>query len=380
MTPTELLNQQLRKSKSNKIEERTWAKNLALEFCRDNPDFKNNSDSHARFHWNVIKMFFDSNEVPLSNAKNPLGRKVARRKNNQKALSREDCKRVLTNLNPREKAIALCMIQSGMGIGEILDKFNFMLPYVQERIQAGQERIRIDFPGRKNNPNPYFTYISKDAVQQLRLWLMEREKWVRERNLKLSPQAKKAIFISKTGKPITILKFEKRFNEQLMRRKIKTEAYGIVSHMLRKVFKTESSPPERSIDYRAVEFMLGHINGLQSIGGTYDKSPQIYEKAIEKEYQKLEPYINILSQKTVEEQGESQAEAIEELKAQNERLATRLDELSRPLGTLKDLEKLPISLDLEKTSLGTVIQLLRIDVMKGLKEEVQKLKEQSATK
>ena len=62
------------------------------------------------------------------------------------------------------------MISSGMGIKETLAIFNFMLDYIQARIRAGAERIKIEFQERKGNGFSYFTYISRDAIQQLRLW------------------------------------------------------------------------------------------------------------------------------------------------------------------------------------------------------------------
>ena len=40
---------------------------------------------------------------------------------------------------------------------------------------------------------------------------------------------------------------------------------------------------------------MGHINGIDAVGGDYDKSPEIHEEVFEKEYAKLEPFINIYS-------------------------------------------------------------------------------------
>ena len=35
------------------------------------------------------------------------------------------------------------------------------------------------------------------------------------------------------------------------------------------------------------------MNALDSMGGVYDRTPEIHEDVIEKEYAKLEPYVNI---------------------------------------------------------------------------------------
>jgi len=45
------------------------------------------------------------------------------------------------------------------------------------------------------------------------------------------------------------------------------------------------------------------VNALDSTGGVYDKTPEIHEDVIEKEYAKLEPYINIYSGVALRERG-----------------------------------------------------------------------------
>lgn len=65
--------------------------------------------------------------------------------------------------------------------------------------------------------------------------------------------------------------------------------------MFRKLFKSEASVPERGIDRNYVEFWMGHTNGIEVVGAEYDRTPELYERVIEKEYAKLEPYINIFT-------------------------------------------------------------------------------------
>jgi hypothetical protein len=194
-----------------------------------------------------------------------------------------------------------------------------MLPYVQAQIKAGAERIRIDFAERKGNGFSYFTFIGNDGVQQLRLWLNERENWIKNNKVKLRPEAQNAIFITRTGEPMTEAKFQKNFTCQLYRKGIKTKPYEVVTHQLRKIFKTEASPPERNINREIVEFMMGHKGDIGSSGGTYDQSPYVIQKMVEKEYQKLEPFLNLYSEK-VEQPGESEAlKQIEQLQARMEK-------------------------------------------------------------
>ena len=53
-----------------------------------------------------------------------------------------------------------------------------------------------------------------------------------------------------------------------------------------------------------VTFMMGHSEGkdsngirithpLDAVGGTYDNAPHVYPDVVEKEYSKMEPYLNI---------------------------------------------------------------------------------------
>lgn len=44
--------------------------------------------------------------------------------------------------------------------------------------------------------------------------------------------------------------------------------------------------------------MTGHASGIGSVGGIYDRTPEINPRILETEYAKLEPYLNIYSGKT----------------------------------------------------------------------------------
>jgi hypothetical protein len=71
--------------------------------------------------------------------------------------------------------------------------------------------------------------------------------------------------------------------------------------MFRKIFESEASPPDRGISKDYVRFMMGHsvdkeeLDQLDIPGGTYDQAPFTHADAVEREYAKLEPYINIYS-------------------------------------------------------------------------------------
>jgi hypothetical protein len=96
-----------------------------------------------------------------------------------------------------------------------------------------------------------------------------------------------------------------------IRHKLYSGPLSVRSHGFRKFFEQEASPPERGVSRAYVTFMMGHSSGkdtngnrvahpLDVPGGVYDHAPQVYPSAVEKEYAKLEPYLNIYSQRSPE--------------------------------------------------------------------------------
>lgn len=299
LTPSQFINTHLQKRSSLSVEERRWAINYVTGFCRDNPDFKDNASNYRRLMFVCICQFFNYHEAPLSTASNILNEKV-RRKYKPKDLTAERIREALGVLNQRDRTIALCLTQSGMSIGDCLNKFNYQLNYIEREIALGKERIKIEFDERKGNGFEYFTYLSRDAIQELRKWLNTRRQWMQ--TTKPTLKGKNAIFITRKGKPLTVLTYEVSYSEAMKAANLKTGPYDLTPHQIRKFFKTESRPPDRNIDQGYIEFMMGHSNGLNteldSSGGIYDRSPQTHEKAVENEYEKLEPFINIYTGRT----------------------------------------------------------------------------------
>jgi len=297
LTPAEFLNEHLRKRGSLNVEDRRWALRLVLEFTRDNPDLKNRGDRYKYSLFMAIKQFFDYHEAELTSSKGVFG-KHNKAKYKSKQMSTSDAKKVLGALSQRERAICMVMLQSGQGVGEVLNKLNFMYDYVVGCIKAGAKRIRVDFEERKGNGFNYFTFVSRDAIQELKKWLAIRRRMLERENAESS-----AIFITRTCKPLTVEQFQTRFADRVTRAKLKTGPFTVRSHMFRKLFKTESRPPERGIDQDCIEFMMGHSGGIEGVGGVYDRTPELYAGVIEREYAKLESYINIYSGKTAETEG-----------------------------------------------------------------------------
>ena len=310
VSPSELLDRQLRMRQSGSVRDRQWLLNFVLEYSRDNPDFKDFSDRRKYDIFCTVKSFCEYHEVPLTMAKNVYGKKH-RKKNRRKQITLSEAKKIFGAMNQRDRTICLIELQSGMEIGAILNKFNYMWhSQVKPQLDAGCERLKVEFDERKGSGRWYFTYISVDGIQELRKWLQERqkviEKLVRDgKNLDSTIVRGEPIFITQRGTPLKENHFLRQFNEK-MRGKVTT-------HMFRKLFKTEASIPERAIDRNIVEFFMGHSEGIDAVGGDYDRTPEIHEEIFEKEFAKLEPFINIYSSSVATRRLDPLLKDIEEL-------------------------------------------------------------------
>jgi integrase len=299
ISPADFLNTHLRKSKTNLVEERRWALRLALEYSRDNPDLMGNAASYKYGAWFLpIKMFCDYHEAPLTTRKGFFPKR-GRRKYSEKPFTADYIRRILGVLSQRDRAICMTELQSGQSIKQVLIDINKQCNRIFREIDSGKQRIRFDFKERKGNGFAYFTFISQDAIQEIQKW-----RPIRAQILKRLGVDSPYLFITKTGKPMSRKKFHNSIRLTFIRHKIYNGPLSVRSHGFRKFFEQEASPPDRGISKSYITFMMGHSSGKDSngiqinhpldvVGGTYDNSPKVYPEVIEKEYAKLEPYINI---------------------------------------------------------------------------------------
>ena len=299
VSPSELLNDQLHREESQSIDDRRFHVNLALGHSRDNGDFAELSDGRKYQIFATIKNFYESHDVVLTHFRGKFGKR-RNRKYYARQISSVDLVRILGVLGQRERTIALIMFQSGLEIGAVLYKFSYMWDQIKPQLEAGKGRIKIEVDERKGYGKGYFTYISRDAIHELKKWLVVRQRIVeraRERFGYVDPQIEQGtpIFITNKATPYGENNFHHNYEYIVRKRGLKRLPYSKVSHMFRKLFKTEASIPERAIDRNIVEFWMGHTGGIGKVGAEYDRTPEIYEEVIEAEYEKLEPFINIYS-------------------------------------------------------------------------------------
>lgn len=293
---SEFLNMHLKKKAANSVEERRWALKLALEYSRDNPDLKEKAANYVYAAFFLpVKMFCDYHEAPLTTAKG-FFQKRGRRKYSEKPFTAEFVRRALALLSQRDRAICMVQLQSSQSIKQVLVDVNNQCKHVFRQIDAGKQRIRLDFPERKGNGFAYFTFISQDAIQEIQKW-----RPIRERILEGLGVESEYMFITETGKPLPRKQFHNNLRPMFQRHKLYTGPLSTRSHGFQKFFEQEASPPERGISKSYISFMMGHSSGngndhkLDVVGGVYDSCPKVYPEVVEKEYAKLEPYINIFS-------------------------------------------------------------------------------------
>jgi len=290
--PAELLNHQDKLRREGTIEERQRVLQLVLKHSRDNPDYAEYSDNHKYSIFQTVKSFFDYNEVQLTLAKNVYGRRK-RKKNRRKQITLSEAKKLLGRLSQRDRTILIIMLHSGMEIGAVLKKFGYMWhTQVKPQLDMGKRRLKIELAERKGGGNWYFTYVSRDAIHELQKWLEERRNIIQSL-LEDNKQVQESVI---EGEPIFITRRGKALKTTQFAHQLQMKTNGeVTSHMFRKLFKSEASVPDRAISRKIVEFWMGHFNGIDAVGGEYDRNPEIHEEIFEKEYAKLEPFINIYS-------------------------------------------------------------------------------------
>lgn len=305
LSPSEFLQLLCEKRLSRLVEEHGWGRDLVLEFTRDNPDMK--GKSHGLLYGAMFKsvsLFCKAHEVELTSARGAYGEKK-KRKYRPAPYTVALAKKVLGVVNQRDRAICLVGLQSGQSIQQVLEEINDQYEYIIRMINEGKHRIRFDFPeGRKGNNFKYYTFISVDAITEIQKWLPIRKKW-------LSGRESPYLFIKRDGSKMTPAAWRSPFRERLERHGIYKGPYSVIFHMFRKIFESEASPPDRGISKDYIRFMIGHsideeeVDQLDIPGGTYDEAPFTHPDAVEKEYAKLEPYINIYTGKAAHvEEGE----------------------------------------------------------------------------
>lgn len=291
VTPQELIDDHIRSRKAESVVERKKHLRLAKEYAYENPQFSHYGDSGRANIISAISSFYNYCEAPLTTAKGEF--KTAKfQKHEYKQFGVEGARKIIDSSPQREKTMFLMMLQAGLRIGDLLNYVNYRWEEIKPQLEAGKDPIKI------NMYKKYWTYITTDAIHELKKYIQERGE----------PKPGEPTFVSASGKPLYpqhVARVFRRsakkadlldFEPDERKRRGKHDyghRYPIRLHMFRKLFKSEASVAGRGIDQRYVEFFMGHAGGLAKVGGIYDKSPELHEPIFEAEYRKIAPYVNI---------------------------------------------------------------------------------------
>jgi hypothetical protein len=260
--------------------------------------------------YNVVRSFFIGNRVAL-----PSDKRFGRTLRGEKApgvarLSVEDIHRLSLGATLREKSMLLTQFQSLSGIGE-LEYINLNCgDEIIAQMRQGKHPIRIDMlMGRKTNPEPYHTFIGKDAIEALREYFEKERGW---------PAKGEPIWISKplgefqkkhlkdtTLLPdgrVPVLRDTYRDNIRELTRRIglipkqgghtRGVRYGYNPNEIRDVARSISRKATSSgFDVTCAEFWMGHT--IDPLG--YDKLQKLEPEWSAGQYRLLEPHFNIIS-------------------------------------------------------------------------------------
>ena len=260
--------------------------------------------------YNVVRSFFTGNRVEL-----PSDKRFGRTLRGEKApgvarLSVEDIHRLSLGATLREKSMLLTQFQTLSGIGE-LEYVNLNCgDEIVAQMRQGKHPVRIDMlMGRKTNPEPYHTFIGKDAVDALREYF-EKERgwpakgepiWISKPLGEFQKKQLKDTMLLPDGR-VPVLRDTYRDNIRQLTRRIglipKQEShargvrYGYNPNEIRDVARSVSRKATSSgFDIICAEFWMGHT--IDPLG--YDKLQKLEPEWSAEQYRLLEPHFNIIS-------------------------------------------------------------------------------------
>jgi len=277
--------------------------------------------------WCAVRSFYAFHRLPLpditrseaSRLFEPNGRDK-RRSIELAPLMVDDLRSLILNSPHPYRAVFTTMFQSAMGLAE----FEIFNRYGWRRVVENLNKpgpIRVDLYREKTSRTAvkkYYTFIGEDAKSQIREWLRIRPETDCDA-LFVTYNKNRREWVPVRGKQIgeMITKISKRIG---LIKPNGLDRYRIHAHEFRDLFKSLCTLS--GVNQVASEFFLGH--SIDRLG--YDKSPEYDEEWFRKEYMKVEPRLNIISNPT----GETLEKRIETSK--NEAVIEAVRSFARALG------------------------------------------------
>jgi len=253
--------------------------------------------SDKRHFYFAAKSFYAYHRLPLPEPSNSELSRMFRPSENDKRkaietppLMLDEVRKLIMNVRHPYKAALMTILQSAMGLEEF-EEFNLAGWRKAVKNLDASEPLRIDLYREKTSKTQvkkYYTWIGRDAKELLKEWLLIRPEnsgndalfQVYNKNVgEFVPLSGRGLSdcVRETAKRIGLIK-----PNQLRR-------YHVHAHEFRDLFKSLCTLS--GVNPLASEFFMGH--DIDKLG--YDKSPQYDESWFKREYLKIEPKLNILS-------------------------------------------------------------------------------------
>ena len=255
-----------------------------------------------------VRSFYTRNDSPLfGDFKVPEDNYEERR---SRPISVEEATKLINLLPFRAKVVAVCQLQSGIRITELL-----RLKYKELAEGLEKDRMPLKVPLRNDNGREYFTYLGEDAVNLLKLYLQHRAS-LTGRQIKQDEY----IFIPEQKETRKLEPLKRDFIQRQILRTVLRSGFSnrnshkdltwrqnYHTHAFRHIFRTECA--HAGIPNEIAEFWMGHDRGVEYI---YNHRDKFHEEDFTAEYRKVEPYLSI----TKPLMAPSQQEELQDLREQ----------------------------------------------------------------
>jgi len=321
---------------------------LVTEAPRRGPGGRENgrkglSSKLAHTYVNAVRSFYDTFGVVVK-LKGRSALPKPRVINKRKRLNNMDVKRLLSHCrSPRDRAIILCMFQSGMDVSTLC---NLKYGDVAEGLERGAHPLKLNLYRVKSGIE-YYTFLGRDACEALKAYLND----LKARGIRLTYND--PLFLKEGRKALRMESIKPNLVQKLMRElavkagfvneNMNGRAINPISpHALRESFS--SIMTSKGVPKTVTDFWLGHEIG--EMARAYQEAQ--YED-VKRMYLEREPYISVTVgsneitelKKHLEEQRSQLQRQKDELQAivngltrENLELKERLTELSKRFNEL----------------------------------------------
>lgn len=228
--------------------------------------------------------------------------------------------------NLRDRSVILVKWMSMQDIERTVQIGRDCAEQIVSQMRKGIHPVRIDIPGRKNNNDPYYTFIGKDAVDALVEYFEKERGWPKPRE----PiwLAKGKVALSNYAFSWLWLQLARRVGLVPKRKGKRGVRYGYGTHDTRDVAKSllHTHALKDGFDMDVSKFMMGHGSDEHNYDKFYND-----QEYVRNQYLIAEPYLNILSGTPTGLSGEE----VEKMR----RIETEMAELKKTLALLQETMK-----------------------------------------